>query len=138
MKISVGLDAAYGGERMRVHVFLPKNAAPPLQTVVFFPAGDAFNLSSSRDMALGAVTPIIESGRALVYPVYKGTYERSGPPPAGANAERELLIAWSRDLGRALDYLETRPDIDRDRFAFYGISAGGDSGIAFSPLDRCR
>ena len=38
-KQTVAFDAAYGGERMRAHLFLPKNASPPYQTVVFFPAG---------------------------------------------------------------------------------------------------
>ena len=48
-KLTVVFDAAYGGERMRAHLFLPKNASPPYQTVVFFPAGDAFRLQDSRD-----------------------------------------------------------------------------------------
>ena len=52
---------------------------------------------------------IIRSGRAFLYPVYQGTYERTASGARAApNAERELAIAWSRDLGRAIDYLETR------------------------------
>ena len=73
-----------------------------------------------------AVDFIIPSGRAFLYPVYKGTYERTLPDEMGPNAERELRIAWSRDLGRAIDYLETRSDIDRTRLAFYGVSAGAE------------
>ena len=34
----VSFDAAYGGERVPAHLFLPKNASPPYQTVVYFPA----------------------------------------------------------------------------------------------------
>ena len=41
----------------------------------------------------------------------------------------------SRDLGRAIDYLETRPDIDRARLAFYGVSAGGDAGVILTALE---
>ena len=52
MKHTVAFDAAYGGERMRAYLFLPKNGSPPYQTVVFFPAADAFRLRSSRDMSL--------------------------------------------------------------------------------------
>ena len=107
-KLTVLFDAAYGGERMRAHLFLPKNASPPYQTVVFFPGGDAFRLQDSRDMSLAWASFIIHSGRAFLYPVYKGTYERMGPDTNGVNAERDLMIAWSRDLGRAIDYLETR------------------------------
>ena len=53
----------------------------------------------------------------------------------GPNAERELRIAWSRDLGRALDYLDTRPDIDAGRLAFYGVSAGADAGVILAALE---
>ena len=53
----------------------------------------------------------------------------------GPNEERELRIAWSRDLGRAIDYLETRSDIDRARLAFYGVSAGADAGVILTALE---
>ena len=49
---TVAFDAAYGGERVRAYLFLPENGSPPYQTVVLFPAGDAFQLRSSRDMSL--------------------------------------------------------------------------------------
>jgi dienelactone hydrolase len=142
-KHTVIFDAAYGGERMRAHLFLPKNGSPPYQTVVFFPAGDAFRLQSSRDMSLTWATLILRSGRAFLHPVYKSTYERApaadpsrpSTDEMGANAERELRIAWSRDLGRAIDYLETRSDIDRTRLAFYGVSAGADVAMILTALE---
>src|SRR6185436_10379448 len=42
LKQTIAFDAAYAGERMRAYLFLPKRGSPPYQTVVFFPAGDAF------------------------------------------------------------------------------------------------
>ncbi len=69
-------------------------------------------------------------------PVYKGTYERGLAEEMGANAERDLWIAWSRDLGRAIDYVETRPDIDSTRLAFYGVSAGAAAGVILSALEH--
>ena len=109
VKVTVAFDAAYDGERLRAFLFLPANASPPYQTVVLFPAGDAFQLRSSRDMSLVWVSLVVNSGRALLYPVYKGTYERVVPDEIGEHARRELRVAWSRDLGRAIDWLETRP-----------------------------
>ena len=53
----------------------------------------------------------------------------------GPFAEREIRIAWSRDLGRAIDYLETRSDIDRTRLAFYGVSDGADAGVILTALE---
>jgi len=135
VKHTITFDAAYGGERMRAYLFLPKNESPPYQTVIFFPAGDAFQLPSSRDISIARADFIIRSGRALLYPVYKGTYERRTPDQMGSNEERDLWIAWSRDLGRAIDYLETRPDVDRTRLAFYGISTGAAAGVILTALE---
>ena len=134
-KHTVVFDAAYGGERMRAHLFLPRNGSPPYQAVVFFPGGDAFRLRSSGELSLRWGDFIIRSGRAFLYPVYKGTFERRTFDPVGANADRELRIAWSRDLGRALDYLETRSDIDRARLAYYGVSDGADAGVILTALE---
>jgi len=120
---------------MRVLLFLPRHGSPPYQTVVFFPAADAFQQRPSSDISLDWRDFIVRSGRAFLYPVYKGTYERWIPDPIGVNSEHELRVAWSRDLGRAIDYLETRGDIDRARLAFYGVSAGADAGVMLSALE---
>jgi dienelactone hydrolase len=133
-KVTVAFDAGYGGERMRALLFLPAGGSPPYQTVVFFPAADAFRLSSTRDITARPANFIIGSGRAFLYPVYAGTYERARPE-AGATGERELRVAWARDLGRALDYLATRSDVDSTRLAFYGISAGADAGVLLTAIE---
>ncbi len=44
----VEFNAAYGGERMTAHVFLPKRAAPPFQTLMYFPGINALHQRSSR------------------------------------------------------------------------------------------
>jgi pimeloyl-ACP methyl ester carboxylesterase len=132
---TVSFDAAYGGERVRAYLFIPKIGKAPYQTVIYFPAGDAFQLRSSRDMSLHWATPIIASGRAFFYPIYKGTYERALPERPGAYAQRDLQIAWARDLGRGIDYLEEQPHIDTTRLAFYGLSSGADAGIFLTALE---
>jgi hypothetical protein len=33
----ITFNAAYGGERMITYLYLPKNALPPLQTLIYFP-----------------------------------------------------------------------------------------------------
>ncbi len=94
-------------------------------------------------MSLARVGFIIRSGRAVLYPVYNGTYERAvNPDPRRRSTsertssdERALRIAWSKDLGRAIDYLETRSDIDRARLAFYGVSSGADAGVILTALE---
>jgi pimeloyl-ACP methyl ester carboxylesterase len=86
-------------------------------------------------MSLHWAKPIIASGRAFFSPIYKGTYERSAPGPTGAHVRRDLRIAWARDLGRAIDYLEEQPDIDTTRLAFYGLSAGAEAGVILTALE---
>jgi pimeloyl-ACP methyl ester carboxylesterase len=72
---------------------------------------------------------LLRSGRAVLVPAYKGTMER-GPMPgsAGPNQWREMNLAWSWDLRRSIDYLETRSDIDLHNLAFGGVSQG--AGVA--------
>jgi dienelactone hydrolase len=125
----VSFDAAYGGERMIAHLFLPKNASAPFQVVLYFPGASAMSdvkldLSRVED----GLDFLIKSGRALMIPVYKGFYERrdglrpGGKPPGFF---RDHVIAFSKDLGRSLDYLETRKDIDSRKMAYFGFSMGG-------------
>ena len=83
---------------------------------------------------------IVRSGRALILPAYKGTLER-GPATyyhwlGQPNLWREMNLQWSKDLGRSIDYLETRKDIDTGKLAYLGFSLGGAVGpllIAVEP-----
>ncbi len=130
---TVTLDAAYGNERVIVYVYVPKSAAPPYQTVVYFPGGDAPGAGSSRDLRLTTVDFIMRSGRALVFPVYKGTYERP-VEVRGVNAARDVVVASAKDFGRVLELIDSRPDLDHDRIAFYGDSRGAFLGVMITAL----
>jgi eukaryotic-like serine/threonine-protein kinase len=125
IKQRVSYNAAYGKERVIAHLFLPKNAVPPYQAIVYFPHGGAATPGSSEDADMFMLDGVIRSGRALLYPVYKGMYERY-VEPSGVNAMKEMLIEDAKDLRRSVDYLETRPDVDHHRLAYYGISWGSE------------
>jgi dipeptidyl aminopeptidase/acylaminoacyl peptidase len=58
-----------------------------------------------------------------------GVFER---PSATSVAMRDYLVNSFKDLARTLDYLETRPDIDNKRLAYYGVSLGGIMGSVFT------
>ena len=136
-KEKVSYRAAYSGERVPAFLFFPRNAAPPYQTVVFFPSSQAQIIRSSEDLDMRFLNFVIRSGRAALFPIYKETYERLSPPGnKGPNFRRDMVIAWSKDLGRSLDYLETRPDIDRERLAFYGMSLGAIDGTVLVALEN--
>ncbi|HVT45806.1 MAG TPA: protein kinase [Thermoanaerobaculia bacterium] len=131
----VSFDAAYGGERITAYVFIPKNAQPPYQTIVYFPGSDATLMKSSRHLWLRMVEFYIRSGRVLVFPIYKGTYERQVAPPQGQNAMRDLRIQHVKDIGRTVDYLQSRSDIDRQKIGYYGLSLGASVGALATTLD---
>lgn len=139
MHETVSFDATYGDERVLAHVFLPKNIEPPFQTVVYYPSSDAIFRQNSEDLELNFVDFIIKSGRALVYPVLWGTYERNaGIDTTWPNDTREYsnrVVQWIQDFRRTVDYLETRPDMDLDRLGFYGFSWGGWNGPIVLALD---
>jgi eukaryotic-like serine/threonine-protein kinase len=40
-------------------------------------------------------------------------------------AYRDYVIQWARDLGRSIDYLETRKDLDTTKLGYFGLSWGG-------------
>ena len=126
----VSFAAAYGGERVLANVLLPKNAAPPYQAVIWFPGSYAGGLKSSDgELVFSYYFDFLpRTGRALVYPVYKGTYERSAPW-IGTSQKRDLVLQWSKDLGRTIDYLESRSDINVDKLAYYGFSTGAAAAL---------
>ena len=126
----VSFSAAYGGERMIAYLFLPKNGKPPFQVMIYYPGGAANYLRSIYEYNIeDQVDWIVKSNRAVVVPVYKGTFQRPYEP-----VEKTSYAVWRerdekgiKDLKRTIDYLETRPDLDTDKIGFYGISTGAAS-----------
>lgn len=58
--------------------------------------------------------------------------ERDGP---GGGLLRDFVRQALRDLIRAVDALETRPEIDADRIAYAGFSLGAIVGALYCPAD---
>jgi dienelactone hydrolase len=131
---TITFDAAYAGHRVIVHLFLPKVGEPPYQTVIFFPGSSAITTPSFKKLTYKALWHgIVTSGRAVLFPIYYGTYER--PSEHGrvwtiqSAAEtplvyRDWAIRMAKDLRRSIDYLETRDDIDNRKIGYYGYSNG--------------
>ena len=120
----VTFKAAYGDERVVAYLFFPKNAKPPYQTVIIFPGGSANVLNRIDAYSLADVETFTRSGRAVVFPVYKGTFERPFASPSTPALMRDYRIMLFKDLGRTIDYLETRPEFDCGRLAYFGLSWG--------------
>ncbi len=128
----IAFDAAYGGERMIAVLFLPKNTAPPYQTVIYFPGSQAVWRKSSKELESEMefkvfLSFIVKNGRAALYPVYKGTMERNFARPdpwVNTHRQMEYRIQLVKDFKRCIDYLEIRQDINSNKLAYYGMSWG--------------
>jgi pimeloyl-ACP methyl ester carboxylesterase len=133
---TVSIKTAYGNQRMTIHLLVPRDGSPPYQSVIWFPGDDVFFLQSSESFASEFLFDFIpRSGRVLVYPVYKGMYERFEPPDFSPSGWRDNMIRWSQDLSRTIDYLETRSDLDAGRIAYYALSSGALYGPVFTAVD---
>jgi dienelactone hydrolase len=130
---TVSFNTAYEGERMLAQLYLPKINEGPFQVVIFFPGSFSMDEKSSKDVwyEINMFDFILKDGRAFVYPVYWGMYERQTDYSKNmltAFGERRQVDAWTRivkDFRRSVDYLETRQDIDSQKIAYYGYSWGG-------------
>jgi len=143
----VSIDAAYRRERLPIYTLAPENAAPPYQAVVWM---GGLNILMGQDTteALEGFAPLLEflrkSGRLVVQPVFASSLERNDGTAlqrfngGNVDTQREMFVDWVKDLGRTLDYLEERGDVDMERVAFAGMSLGALAGnvIAGAHQDR--
>ena len=133
---TVLIDSAYVPGGFKIHVYMPLDAKPPLQSVIFFPGLWPFVVSTPSEAdplielpSIRDIDFVIRSGRVLIWPVYHGSFERyvdtSGlSSPERINALRLKIVRWRSDVGEVIDYLEGRPDIAADSTAYLGFSYG--------------
>ena len=141
---SLSFPAAYGGETILARLYLPRNVKPPYQTVLYQPGAFQYNLRARPPVTtVPNFASIVRSGRAVIHPVVKGTFERGTDQFTSATSKegtlwRDHSVAYYKDLARTLDYLETRADIDKDRIAFLGQSRGAALSPIFLALEPRR
>ena len=132
----ISFDASYNGERMEAFLFLPKHYPRPYQTVIFFPGASSVSRRSSKNIwwEVESFDFMIKNGRAVMFPIIKGTYERGDDTSWNTFLRRstrqyvDFMINVIQDFIRSIDYLETREDIDKEKIAYYGYSWGGICG----------
>lgn len=141
----VSYSATYDGDTIVAILLLPRIAKPPFQTVIYFPTSLAVGERplTTKEYEFRFLVPIVKSGRAVMYPVYWGTYQRTGimdiprhgPGKLHQRAYTGFLIKWVKDFRRSIDYLESRPDIDRNRLAYLGYSWGAKLGLVVPAVE---
>ena len=71
------MSAAYGGDSLLVYLYLPKRGARPFPTVVYYPGSNVIRAPAPDNLVSRTLDFILKSGRAVLLPIYKGTYQRS-------------------------------------------------------------
>jgi predicted esterase len=145
IKEKITFDLANGNERMTAYLFLPKNFRPPYQTVIYFPGRSARLQKSSQDLEKFVwfevdLSFFLQNGRAVLFPIYKGTFERESAKllnlPRDSHLNAEYHIQVIKEFKQCIDYLETRPDIDSDKLAYLGFSWGAWLGAIISAVEE--
>ena len=133
-------SAPYGHEQAISYLLLPKKGKPPYQVVLFFPGSGALSLRHFAVQTSASLDALVRSGRAVLYPVYKSTYERGdGMESDSADTSsnwRDHVVMWVKDASRAIDYAQTRPDLDHEKIAYYGYSWGAVMGAIVPAVDQ--
>jgi tRNA A-37 threonylcarbamoyl transferase component Bud32 len=129
--------------RMATVMFLPRRVKAPYQTVILWPASDAFIPHDRTILSMSYVDFYVRSGRAVVYPIYEHTYGRggtlSGDVASPSIAHRDQMLRWVREMRRSIDYAFTRSDIDTTKLAYAGTSWGGrTAGVALAVEPRIK
>lgn len=139
----ISFNAAYGNERIIAVLYLPKGFPPPFQVGVIFPGSNAIQLTTKgaiENYGTSLIDFILKNGRAILLPMYKGTFERGDALDSDYPSEtafyRDHVIMWAKDLGRSIDYLESRKDILADKLAYYGFSWGGAMGAIMPAVEE--
>jgi dienelactone hydrolase len=142
----ITLATGYDDSRFALQLFMPTSGEPPFQPIVYVPhAGftrrpfesDEFDPTESAQ----PLDFILKSGRALVVVAVDSSFERYWPPErreAMSTAERyrTRLRHARQDMGRAIDYLATRDDIDVERLGWFGVSLGAQAMVPVLAVER--
>jgi len=142
----ISLATGYDESRFNVQLFLPTSGRPPFQTIFYVPHSGHFRYAqTSGEFDPGAsyqpLDFILKSGRALAVIEFDGSFERRWPQSlltsmTYADRYRLRLKHHRQEIGRAIDYLATRDDIDARRLGWLSISFGSQTMMPLLALEQ--
>ena len=131
IKQRISFAAGYGSERAGALLYLPRHARPPYQAMLFMGgAGTFYRRSSATEKDVFGwtfVDYLVRGGRAVMIPIWKGSYERSDgfhPLQTAWPSYRDHVMQWVSELHQSVDYLQSRDDISDDAIGYEGVSQG--------------
>ena len=137
------IDAAYDDERLPGYVFYDKNIKEKYKPIIFFPGSGSINTNSFEngiENRMKQFSYLLSEGYAIIHPIYKSTFERRdnirSDYPDETDGYKNAVIRWGKDYKRALDYIESRDDMDMSNLSYYGISWGGSIANILLAIDN--
>ncbi len=142
----VTLPTGYDNASFALQLFLPQGSREPAGVIFYMPHSGEFVApvkTAEFNPAAGGIPFdfLLKSGWALAVVAFEGAYERQW------SAERRQSMSyvervrlrqrhWREELGRTIDYLETRDDIDARRLGWFGISFGADTMLPLLAVEK--
>ena len=133
----IRFQSPYSDEQIIGYLFLPKRGKPPYQCVFYFGGTDILQKGSGEKIL--PVRYVLQSGRAMLYPIYKYALDRFSNLATDPVSQRDAMIIWRKDLATSIDYLETRNDVNAGKLAYMGGSLGSPvSPMLLASEDRIK
>ena len=142
----VTLPTGYDNTSFAVQLFLPANRRSPSGVIFYLPHVGEFIApvaTESFDPSGGGIPLdfLLKSGWALAVVAFDGAFERQWSAERMQSmsfAERHQLRLrhWREELGRTLDYLTTRDDIETRAFGWFGISYGASAMLPLLAVEK--
>jgi len=128
------------GSALTIYLSIPASTKKPFHAVIYFPGRDFFIPNSGCESRFIRRILIQKTGRVTVMPIWQGSCERyDGFYQASKEGRMRLRAShiqdWHEDLGRTLDYLDSREDIAPGKYAYYGISYGASRPLPLLALE---
>jgi formylglycine-generating enzyme required for sulfatase activity/dienelactone hydrolase len=139
----VSIRGGVDGERFDIYIYLPKIPSKTYQGVVYMPGSDAFapaKFVRDNSYVETVFRKHLNRGRAVIWPMYYGSYHRYDNMDEIAaadrpNAQLERLRRWHREVYSTLNYLESRGDFEIDNFSLEALSFGAIFGVPLINLE---
>lgn len=142
----ITLPTGYDNGSFAVQLFLPTDRRPPTGVIFYLPHAGEFIAPVTTDAfdPAGGGVPLdflLRSGWALAVVAFDGTFERQWSAErmqSMSYAERFRLQMrhWREELGRTIDYLTTREDIESRTLGWYGISFGAATMLPLLAVEK--
>jgi formylglycine-generating enzyme required for sulfatase activity/dienelactone hydrolase len=123
-----------------VYLYLPIRATRPLQTIAFVPGSNTFFEAGPSGETERIMGPHVKAGRAVFTVLFKGMVGRpweSDHVAASLSSVqyRQELVMHATELRRAVDYLETRSDLDLSKLGYVGFSLGSGGWLLLTAIE---